>query len=136
MSITYEGVTENVKKFFNIMGPMVIKSKVKQMTKGEGSSGDGSEPNDGNYNETPCWELGKFYYIGGGYYWDGTDVWKDYDGDGFPDNISLDTVLVVDNNKKGDEFGDDYMIPPADPFSGDIGGIMEKMGVAVADMVR
>ena len=110
----------NAKRAFSILGPMKIKSKERIITRGPGGGDGGNNGDDGPYNDTPSWVLDNYIDLGGGYYWDGNDIWEDVDGDGIPDYICLPPVIV--DGGSGQNPSEPPLVPPTDPFDGVGGG--------------
>ena len=110
----------NAKKAYSILGPMKIKSKERIITRGPGGGDGGNNGDDGPYNDTPSWVLDNYIDLGGGYYWDGNDIWEDVDGDGIPDYICLPPVIV--DGGSGQNPSEPPLVPPTDPFDGVGGG--------------
>lgn len=81
------------------------------------STKDGSD--EENYAEGLYWRIGQYQDLGNGFFWDGTDLWVDWDGDGVPDSIWLDPVDVEGDSN--DDSNDDNNEPPTDPFAGQPG---------------
>ena len=109
LASTREEVIANVAKVIMHLGPMKIKSKVRLITKSAGCGGDG------DYGSGPEWQTGQFYHLFGPYYSDGQDIWEDIDGDGVPDCICLDEVIVSGG---GGQSSGGTPGPSTDPFEG------------------
>ncbi len=70
--------------------------------------------------------IGQIYIFGGGYYWDGEDVWEDIDGDGIPDCICIEPPVI--EGEAGNGSGGNPDTPPTDPFDGIGGGSADSGG--------
>ena len=116
VSDTEEGMIENAKKAFGILGPMTVKSKKRLMTKSSGCDNNGSY-GDGDDNKISGYER-----LSNGLFWDGKDYWYDSDGDGAPDTKIEDSEILDQIIIEGEYTGGGN--PPVNPGDGgaDSGG--------------